>query len=779
MEATPYKHGLTVATPEPQGEAAQWINANARATGDALDAVYDAIETVELTPGPQGPQGPQGVQGPQGPSGLTGATGPTGPKGDTGATGATGPSGLVNVSATLPLSLSYNATTKTLTGSVDLTPYLRLDAGGTIDAGLSINGNLQVFSPYGSYATIYGVNNGLWFDYAGDEGDFRFVGDLTADRLHGDGSDLTGVALPADVDGLQSQLDSLDGTLDTTATNLSSHTANTSNPHNTTKAQVGLANVPNVDTSNAANITSGVLNTARIPSLSYLPLTGGTISGPFVQAQGNTYNSLQLNNTSNGKAWQFSQRPSFDGNADGFDFYHYDGSAWSTKLQLKTNNDVVAAGTVYASGFNGSGSNLANLNATNISSGTLNDLRLSANVARRNTANTFTGNQTFNGSLQVSGEVTLPDSGAFVASYGPNAYTGLYASAAEDAEVVALYWRDTEALGVSNGGVYVNLDLVAAGNIYGESVNAGSYLSCGGDADIAGVVSTYALSVYASSYLGGNATLNGNLSFTGGQRNINFGANYGSPAITLYNGGAGSSYGVGIQPSDLQTFLPNGAKASWTFGGGLTSGGSSEVMKLTSNTLSVEVGSSGYIKLGNNAALNGFNQAVNGCYFFQINSRFDGGGFIRDKAAGCSMIQADQNGIAFSNQPSGAAGSSVSYDYNLFFTGGKVSIGKGYNAAARTLEVCSGDDFQLRLGYPNSTTYVYDVGRSATNGRLTFRGQQSGYQAYDFDGPLIYPSNAPASSTATGVTGQRAWDANYEYRCVATNTWKRTPLSTW
>lgn len=36
---------------------------------------------------------------------------------------------------------------------------------------------------------------------------------------------------------------------------LNSHTGNTSNPHNTTKAQVGLGNVPNVDTTTTANIT--------------------------------------------------------------------------------------------------------------------------------------------------------------------------------------------------------------------------------------------------------------------------------------------------------------------------------------------------------------------------------------------------------------------------------------------------------------------------------------------------------------------------------------------
>lgn len=38
---------------------------------------------------------------------------------------------------------------------------------------------------------------------------------------------------------------------------------------------------------------------------------------------------------------------------------------------------------------------------------------------------------------------------------------------------------------------------------------------------------------------------------------------------------------------------------------------------------------------------------------------------------------------------------------------------------------------------------------------------------------------APASATASGTTGAIAWDNDYVYVCVATNTWKRSPLATW
>jgi hypothetical protein len=39
-------------------------------------------------------------------------------------------------------------------------------------------------------------------------------------------------------------------------------------------------------------------------------------------------------------------------------------------------------------------------------------------------------------------------------------------------------------------------------------------------------------------------------------------------------------------------------------------------------------------------------------------------------------------------------------------------------------------------------------------------------------------SRTPASATASGNRGDICWDTNYIYVCVATNTWKRTAIST-
>ncbi len=43
----------------------------------------------------------------------------------------------------------------------------------------------------------------------------------------------------------------------------------------------------------------------------------------------------------------------------------------------------------------------------------------------------------------------------------------------------------------------------------------------------------------------------------------------------------------------------------------------------------------------------------------------------------------------------------------------------------------------------------------------------------------IRTAQTPASATAAGNAGTIAWDADYIYVCTATNTWKRTALSTW
>lgn len=43
----------------------------------------------------------------------------------------------------------------------------------------------------------------------------------------------------------------------------------------------------------------------------------------------------------------------------------------------------------------------------------------------------------------------------------------------------------------------------------------------------------------------------------------------------------------------------------------------------------------------------------------------------------------------------------------------------------------------------------------------------------------IRTSKTPSSGSDTGSTGQLAWDSDYIYVCTATDTWRRSSLTTW
>lgn len=43
----------------------------------------------------------------------------------------------------------------------------------------------------------------------------------------------------------------------------------------------------------------------------------------------------------------------------------------------------------------------------------------------------------------------------------------------------------------------------------------------------------------------------------------------------------------------------------------------------------------------------------------------------------------------------------------------------------------------------------------------------------------VATNNTPATATSPGIAGEIRYDNNYIYTCIATNTWKRAPLSSW
>ncbi len=69
--------------------------------------------------------------------------------------------------------------------------------------------------------------------------------------------------------------------------------------------------------------------------------------------------------------------------------------------------------SVFHGTFSGNGAGLTSLNANNITSGTLADARLSANVALRNASQTFTGANTFTNTQTFNGALNINSSGGF------------------------------------------------------------------------------------------------------------------------------------------------------------------------------------------------------------------------------------------------------------------------------------------------------------------------------------------------------------------------------
>lgn len=85
-----------------------------------------------------------------------------------------------------------------------------------------------------------------------------------------------------------------------------------------------------------------------------------------------------------------------------------------------------------------------------------------------------------------------------------------------------------------------------------------------------------------------------------------------------------------------------------------------------------------------------------------------------------------------------------------------------------TLSVSSASTFS------NTTDATSSAGAIRTSG-----GVSVAKKIYAGTGLTIAAPTVPASATATGTAGEIAWDADYIYVCVATNTWKRSAIATW
>lgn len=116
-----------------------------------------------------------------------------------------------------------------------------------------------------------------------------------------------------------------------------------------------------------------------------------------------------------------------------------------------------------------------------------------------------------------------------------------------------------------------------------------------------------------------------------------------------------------------------------------------------------------------------------------------------------SFSNADINGGAIDGTVIGASSAAAATFTNITASG---------TSTLTTVDINAGDIDGTNIG-------------SSTPGAGTFSALVT-----TADHIRIDTSQTPASSSASGTAGEIAWDSNYIYVCVATNSWKRVALST-
>lgn len=140
--------------------------------------------------------------------------------------------------------------------------------------------------------------------------------------------------------------------------------------------------------------------------------------------------------------------------------------------------------------------------------------------------------------------------------------------------------------------------------------------------------------------------------------------------------------------------------------------------------------------------------------------------------------------MLLSDQITGNAGSNI---YGLGITGTVALAGSGVHANVtdvfldgKALGADTGADITNL-----STLYIADAPSYAgtvTNGPYSIFVDAGDVRIDDTlrvasSGGFIAPTQTPSSATDTGTTGQIAWDADFIYVCIATNSWKRAAIA--
>lgn len=151
-------------------------------------------------------------------------------------------------------------------------------------------------------------------------------------------------------------------------------------------------------------------------------------------------------------------------------------------------------------------------------------------------------------------------------------------------------------------------------------------------------------------------------------------------------------------------------------------------------------------------------------------SGYDGSAY----AVGAGIYsQTDQNW-----SPSGHAAHLSIYDTNINATTQRQVMqfgGVGPNGEANT-SIISYRPISFGGAQAATPSLVYTASPATL---LVKKADGSGYASFVTGQLTVVAPSVPLTSSSTGTTGAIAWDSNFIYVCVATNTWKRSALSTW
>ena len=144
---------------------------------------------------------------------------------------------------------------------------------------------------------------------------------------------------------------------------------------------------------------------------------------------------------------------------------------------------------------------------------------------------------------------------------------------------------------------------------------------------------------------------------------------------------------------------------------------------------------------------------------------------------------------AMNKNTTGSGNTSLGYHAGYDLTTGRNNIFIGSNSGAKIqtgsnnviigsnvhdLPVGTSNHVVITDGQGHERIFIDDTGKTGVGTATPLAGLDVMSGNVRIGAPSV-----PASATAPGNGGEIAWDSDYIYVCVATNSWKRSPLTTW